>query len=60
MKRKKKSKTRAESNHFAIRCLQRLGYIPDENAIIKAIQNGELTFLDSYYRKKSIKSCYRA
>lgn len=46
IKKNRKSKTRAESNHFTIRCLQRLGYIPNQEVIIKAIQNGELTFYD--------------
>lgn len=44
--RKKKNKTKAVNNHFSIRCLERLGYIPNKNDIVRAIQNGELTFLE--------------
>ena len=34
------------NNHFSIRCLERLGYIPNNKELVKAIQNGELTFLE--------------
>ena len=44
--KRKKSKTKAVNNHFAIRCLERLGYIPNKNEIVRAIQNGELIFLE--------------
>ena len=43
---KRRSKTENVNNHFAIRCLQRLGYIPNKNELVKAIQKGELTFLE--------------
>ena len=46
MKKNKKSKRKTVDNHFAIRCLQRLGYIPNKDDIVKAIQRGELTFFE--------------
>ena len=42
----KKSKKRTVQNHFNIRCIQRLGYIPREEDLIKAIQNQELEFVE--------------
>ena len=33
-------------DHFSIRCLQRLGYIPDRRQLVSDIQNGKLTFHD--------------
>lgn len=43
---KKRSKKRAQDNHFSLRCLERLGYIPNKNQIIDDIQTGKLQFLD--------------
>lgn len=34
------------NDHFSIRCLQRLGYIPDRRELIKLIQEAKLIFLD--------------
>ena len=44
--KRKKNKFKAVDNHFAMRCLERLGYIPNKNELVKAIQNGELEFLE--------------
>lgn len=46
MKKKKKDKKSTVSRHFALRCVQRLGYYPDEKELIKKIQNAELEFYD--------------
>lgn len=48
MKRKLKKQNKKESvkNHFAIRCLQRLGHIPIEANLIESIQKGRLSFYD--------------
>ena len=43
--RKHFSKKSTVSLHFSKRCLQRLGYIPDESALIKKIQENKLEFL---------------
>ena len=43
---KKKSKKKNVDNHFTLRCLERLGYIPNKNELVRAIQNGELEFLE--------------
>ena len=32
--------------HFAKRCLQRLGYLPDSKDLVNKIQNQELQFVD--------------
>lgn len=45
MKKNRRSKTKRVNDHFSLRCLERLGYIPDMKKLVKAIQNGELTFL---------------
>ena len=44
--KRKKNKRKTVDNHFAIRCLERLGYIPNKNDLVRAIQNGELEFLE--------------
>lgn len=41
-----KSKKKNVDMHFASRCIQRLGYIPDSKELVKAIQNGKLSFMD--------------
>lgn len=41
----KKTKKDSVQTHFNIRCMQRLGYIPREDDLIKAIQNNKLEFL---------------
>lgn len=35
--------------HFAIRCMERLGYIPDRKELVKSIKDGKLEF----YSKQS-------
>lgn len=45
MKKNRRSKTKCVNDHFSLRCLERLGYIPDMKKLVRAIQNGELTFL---------------
>ena len=42
----RKSKKKSVKNHFEIRCIQRLGYIPKQSELIQAIQNAELMFLE--------------
>ena len=42
----KKSKKKSVETHFAVRCLQRLGYIPKEADLIKDIQEGKMEFYD--------------
>ena len=42
----KKTKKDLVQTHFNIRCMQRLGYIPREDDLIKAIQNNKLEFLE--------------
>lgn len=48
--RKKKKRRTAKydtvNDHFSIRCLQRLGYIPNRKELVKLIQEAKLTFLD--------------
>lgn len=46
MTKKKKSKAKHIDEHFSLRCLERLGYIPNSRELVRAIQNGELTFLE--------------
>lgn len=41
---KKRSKKKAVDNHFALRCLERLGYIPNKNQLVEDIQKGRLAF----------------
>ena len=38
------SKKKTVDNHFAKRCIQRLGYIPNDKDLIIKIQNNELEF----------------
>lgn len=38
------SKKKTVNNHFAKRCIQRLGYIPNDKDLIIKIQNNELEF----------------
>ena len=42
----KKSKKKSVETHFAVRCLQRLGYIPKETDLVKDIQEGKMQFYD--------------
>lgn len=42
--RRKKKKT--VDNHFSVRCLQRLGYVPNRQELVKKIQNAELEFIE--------------
>ena len=53
--RKHFSKKSTVSLHFSKRCLQRLGYIPDESALIKKIQENKLEFLSSHSYKAVFK-----
>ena len=48
MKKKKngKSKKKAVDNHFALRCLERLGYIPNKNQFVEDIQASKMKFYD--------------
>lgn len=48
MKRKRHSisKTNCEDFHFAKRCIERIGYVPDTKTIVKKIQNNELEFVE--------------
>jgi len=39
------SKKKTVSNHFKMRCLQRLGYVPNEKELVNKIQSGSLEFL---------------
>ena len=41
-----KSKRKAVNTHFEVRCIQRLGYVPQKEKLVKAIQNAELQFVD--------------
>lgn len=43
---RKKSKKKSVDTHFEIRCIQRLGYIPKREDIIKDIQTGKLKIYD--------------
>ena len=38
-------KKKAQQIHFFHRCLQRIGFVLDENNLIKKIQSGELDFI---------------
>jgi len=40
----RKSKKKTVDNHFAKRCMQRLGYIPNRKELINKIQTGKLEF----------------
>lgn len=43
-KRKLSKKHLGEQRHFAMRCVDRIGYVPDQNDLIRKIQNQELEF----------------
>ena len=43
---RRKSKKKSVDTHFEIRCIQRLGYIPKREDIIKDIQTGKLKIYD--------------
>ena len=43
---KRKSKSNTVDVHFAVRCVQRLGYVPDTKELIKGIQLGKMEFYD--------------
>ena len=43
---KKKSKKKSVDFHFEKRCLQRLGYVPRRDLIVKDIQEGKMKFFD--------------
>lgn len=42
----KKSKKKSVDTHFAVRCIQRLGYLPKKEDIVKDIQHGKLELYD--------------
>lgn len=44
--KRRRSKEKAVDNHFAMRCLQRLGYIPNKNNLVRQIQDAKLPFID--------------
>lgn len=47
--RKKKwmiNKKNSEDFHFAKRCIERIGYVPDTKEIVKQIQKNELEFIE--------------
>ena len=44
--KRRKSKKKDVDNHFAIRCLERLGYIPNKDNLVRQIQDAKLTFID--------------
>lgn len=41
----KRSKKKNVDDHFSIRCLERLGYIPKREDLVEAIKEGKLKFL---------------
>ena len=43
---KRKNKKKSVDSHFEIRCIQRLGYIPKREDIIRDIQTGKLKLYD--------------
>lgn len=43
------NKKKSVDHHFSMRCIQRLGYIPDRKLLVEKIQKGILTF----YEKQS-------
>lgn len=45
-KKRKNNKKKAVDTHFAIRCLERIGHIPNKNQLVQDIQNGRLEFYD--------------
>lgn len=40
------NKKQTVDRHFAIRCLQRIGHIPDDKELVLKIQQGNLNFYD--------------
>ena len=44
------SKKKTVDKHFAARCIQRLGYVPDSKELVKQIQDGKLEF---HYRESN-------
>ena len=40
------SKRKTVERHFSIRCIERLGYVPNEKDLIKAIHTGKLENYD--------------
>ena len=42
----KGSKTRSENYHFRIRCIERLGFVPDKDELIKLIKDHKLELFD--------------
>ena len=46
MKKRKKNKKKAVDTHFAVRCLERIGHLPNKNQLVQDIQNGRLEFYD--------------
>lgn len=45
-KRNREKKTTTVSKHFLVRCVQRLGYLPDEKDLVRKIQRAELEFFE--------------
>ena len=45
-KTRRTAKYKTVDDHFSIRCLQRLGYIPNRKELVKLIQEAKLPFLD--------------
>lgn len=43
---KKKSKKKTVDAHFEIRCVQRLGYVPNKEDIVRDIQNNKMKLYD--------------
>ncbi len=42
---KRKSKKKTVDNHFARRCVQRLGYVPDQKELVRQIQENLLEYV---------------
>lgn len=43
---RRKSKKKSVDSHFEMRCIQRLGYVPHKEGIVRDIQNGRLKVYD--------------
>lgn len=43
---KRTNKKNDVEKHFAIRCIQRIGYVPDFRELVKSIQQNQLEFHD--------------
>ena len=43
---KRKSKKKTVDDHFARRCIQRLGYVPNQKELVRQIQNNMLEYVD--------------